>query len=263
MKKNNELTIKELCDLKYNNNKLVVPLGWTPDNNIFYKNFKRISGLFVAGATGSGKSVFIDDLIVSLMYKNTPEEVKFIMFDPKKIELGEYDGIKYLLNGKSEYNLKKSYDTLLFLLRVLESRFNTLNKCGLPSIEAYNKTNEEKWPHIFIFIDEGSKIIKVKDVHNILSKILDYGSIIGIHLIFATNSYLKDYANSKFIDQFKYRITFDLASTEQAEFMNMKKGSWLKNNGEALIKCRNSKIYKFQAPMVKDEEIEEVVLQNM
>ena len=84
-------------------------MGWTSDGNIYYKNFKRISGLFIAGATGSGKSVFIDDLIISLMYKNSPSDVKFIMFDPKRGELGEYDGIKFLLGGKSQSKLKKGY----------------------------------------------------------------------------------------------------------------------------------------------------------
>ena len=257
MKKYEEMTIKELCDYKFKDKKLVLPLGWNDD--IYYKNFNRISGLFVAGATGTGKSVFLHDLIVSLMYKNTPEEVKFVMFDPKKIELGEYDGIKHLLTGKSERNLKKSYDILIFLLKILESRINTLNKEKLKSIEAYNKIKEEKWPHIFIFVDEGSSIIKMKDSHKILSKFLDYGNGVGFHLIYATNSYLEDYVNSKFIDKFKYRITFDLASIEQADFMKIEESSWLNGNGEALIKGRSGEVYKIQAPYVSDDERNEIV----
>ena len=258
---NNNSIIKELCDLKYKDKKLVLPFGWTADGNVYYKNFQRISGLFIAGATGTGKSVFIDDLILGLMYKNTPDEVKFIMFDPKKTELGEYDGIKYLLPGKSFSSIKKGYDSLIYILKVLESRINTLNKTLTSSIEAYNHKYEEKWPHIFLIIDEGSKIIKVKDVHSALTKIIDYGGRVGIHLIYATNSYLKDYAISKFIDKFQYRMTFDLASIEQADFMNIENASWLKT-GEALIKGRSGEIYKIHAPLVTDEEINEVIDKN-
>lgn len=256
-----EFIIKKLCDLKYKNKKLTLPLGWKKNDEIYYCDFKNISGLFVTGATGTGKSVFIDDLVVSLMYKNTPDEVKFIMLDPKKIELGEYDGIKYLLSGKSHASLKKGYNMLIFLLKILESRINTLNKCGYKKIKEYNDNNKEKWPHIFLIIDEGSTIIKIKDAYKVFSKILDYGLNVGIHLIYATNSYLKDYANSNFIDKFKYRISFDLASIEQEEFVDIKDSSWLKG-GEAILKIRNGEKIKIKAPLITDEEINEIVTNN-
>ena len=262
IKDTNNHIIKELCDLKYKNKPLVIPLGWKDSGDVYYRNFKKVSGLFIAGATGSGKSVFIDDLILSLMYKNTKDDIKFIMLDPKHIELGEYDGISYLLDGKSHSNLKKGYDMLLFLLKVLESRVNTLNKKNYFSIDNYNNDNNEKWPHIFLIIDEVSNIIKIKEAHTVFSKILDYGSRIGIHLIYATNAYLKDYSNSKFIDKFKYRMTFDLASIEQSEYMNIEGSSWLKGSGVALIKSSNGELCKFQAPMVTDEEINDVVANN-
>ncbi len=260
--KDKDFIIKKLCELKYNNKNLTLPLGWKKDGEPIYRDFTNISGLFITGSTGSGKSVFIDDLIVSLIYKNTSEEVKFIMFDPKKIELGEYDGIKHLLIGKAQSSLKKGYDSLIFILKVLESRINTLNKTKNSSIEMYNQRNEEKWPHIFIFIDEGSNLIKMKDAHLALSKILDYGTKVGIHLIYATNAYLKDYASSRFIDKFQYRMSFDLASEEQEKFLNIEKSSLLKQ-GEALIKNRNGEIFKIHAPLVTDEEINEVVVKNI
>ena len=254
--------IKKLCELKYKNKKLTLPLGWKENGDPFYRDFKEASGLFIAGATGTGKSILIDDLIVSLMYKNTPDEVKFIMLDPKKIELGEYDGIKYLLSGKSHSNLKNGYNMLIFLLKVLESRINTLNKTNCRKIFDYNKTHDEKWPHIFLFIDEGSKIIKMKDSHVVFSKILEHGPKVGIHLIYATNAYLKDYACSKFIDKFKYTVSFDLASDEQEEFINIPNASILKDSGDAIIKCSNDEKFKFHTPLITDEEIEEVVNNN-
>ena len=124
MKKN--YTIKELCGLEYKNDKLIVPFGCINNKERVYMNFKKVSGLFVAGTTGSGKSVFLDDIIVSLMYKNTPEDIKFIMLDPKKIELGEYNGINYLLTGKSVSEKTKGYELLTFILKLLEARINLL-----------------------------------------------------------------------------------------------------------------------------------------
>ncbi len=262
-KEDNKFIIKKLCELKYNEKKLTLPLGWKENGEPFYRDFKNIAGLFITGSTGTGKSILIDDLIISLMYKNTPEEVKFIMLDPKRIELGEYDGISYLLGGKSASTLKKGYDMLIFLLKVLESRINTINKNNYRGIDEYNKNKTEKWPHIFLFIDEGSRIIKMKDTHSVLNKILLYGLKVGVHLIFATNSYLKDYASSKFIDQFKYRITFDLASIEQEEFLDIDNSSKLKGNGEAIIKGSNGEKVKFQSPLETDEEINDVVSKNL
>ncbi len=262
MTENKDYVIKKLCDLKYTNKRLTLPLGWKDNGDPFYRDFNNISGLFITGATGTGKSVLIDDLIISLMYKNTSDEVKFIMLDPKKIELGEYDGIKFLLSGKSHSTLKKGYDMLIFLLKILESRINTLNKNNYRNIQEYNLKANEKWPDIFLFIDEGAKIIKMKDTHLVLSKILDYGLKVGIHLIYATNSYLKDYASSKFINKFKYRITFDLTSLEQEEYIDIEDASFLKGNGEAIIKSSNGEKFKIHAPLVTDEEINEVVANN-
>lgn len=262
MSENKDYVIKKLCDLKYTNKKLTLPLGWKDNGDPFYRDFSDISGLFITGATGTGKSILIDDLIVSLMYKNTSEEVKFIMLDPKSVELGEYDGIKYLLSGKSHSSLRKGYNMLIFLLRILESRINTLNKSNFKNIDEYNQNNEEKWPHIFLFIDEGSRIIKMKDTHLVLCKLLDYGLKVGIHLIYATNSYLKDYASSRFIDRFKYCISFDLSTMEQEEYIDIEDASWLKGNGEAIIKSSNGEKFKFHAPLVTDEEINKVVENN-
>ena len=207
-----------------------------------------------------GKSVFLDDIIVSLMYKNTPEDIKFIMLDPKKIELGEYNGIKYLLTGKSVSEKTKGYELLTFILKLLEARINTLAKTNHRSIEGYNKDNKEKWPHVFLFVDEGSEIIKMKDSYKIFEKILNIEKIAGLHLIFATNSYLKDYVNSNFLDKFKYRMTFDLASVEQAKLIDIDGSSWLKSGGEAIIKSPDGDIYKFKTPLISDNEINDAVI---
>ena len=259
MKNKKELSIKELCDLQYKDKNLVVPLGYVNKKKFIYLSLENMSGLFIAGATGTGKSIFIDDIIVSLMYKNTPDQIKFVMIDPKKMELGEYNGIGYLIGKKSQSNTKKGYDFLIDLLKLLEYRINELVKTHHRTISGYNRSNKEKWPHIFLVIDEGADIIKMKDSLTVFSKILEFGECIGIHLIYATNSYLKDYKNSKFLDKFKYRMTFDLASLEQAEFIDIEGSSWLKANGEAILKKPNGKTCKFKTPYITDEEINNIV----
>lgn len=257
-----ELSIKELCNIQYKDKKLVIPIGYANKKKLLYINLKNTSGIFIAGATGTGKSIFIDDLIVSLIYKNSPSDVNFIMLDPKKIELGEYNGINYLIGGKS-YSNKSGYDVLLKLLKLLDFRVRVLMKTKRRNIGGYNRVNKEKWPHIFIVVDEASNIIKMPDSYAVFNKILEFGECVGVHLIYATNAYLKDYSDSKFIDKFKYRISFDLSSEEQAKFIDIDNANWLKESGEALLKSPDGKIYKFKAPYVKDDEIIEVVLSNM
>ena len=262
MKNKKDYTIKELCNLKYQKRNLVVPLGYANKKKLFYINLENISGLFIAGSTGTGKSVFIDDLIVGLIHKNKPSEVNFIMLDPKKIELGEYNGIKHLIGKKNKSNSIKGYDLLMYLLKLMEFRIKLLTITHHRSISGYNRVEKDKWPHVFVVVDEACDIIKIKDTYTVFSKILEFGECIGIHLIFATNSYLKDYANSNFLDKFKYRMSFDLSSVEQEDFINIKGSSWLKGSGEALIKCPNGRICKFQAPHVTNEEIERIVVDN-
>lgn len=260
--KKKEYSIKELCDIKYKEKKLVVPLGYVGNKKCIYLDLKSMSGLFIAGATGTGKSIFIDDIVVSLMYKNKPSEVKFIMLDPKKIELGEYDGINYLIGKRSHSTKESGYKLLIDILKLLEFRIGILKRTNHRNINGFNRYEKDKWEHIFIVVDEGSSIIKMKDSFTVFSKILDFGEIAGIHLIYATNSYLKDYANSNFLDKFNYRMTFDLASIEQAELIDIKGSSWLKSEGVALIKTKDGNICKFKAPFIQDEEIERIVSQN-
>ena len=167
-----EYSIKELCDLQYKNKKLVVPLGFYSNKKLLYINLLDASGIFIAGATGTGKSIFIDDLVVALMYKNKPSEVKFIMLDPKRIELGEYNGINYLIGKKSNHKVEKGYKFLIELLKILEFRIEVLKRTNHRNINGFNRDEKDKWEHIFLVIDEGSDIIKMKDSYKVFSKIL-------------------------------------------------------------------------------------------
>ena len=260
MKNNREYTIKELCEMEFTEKKLAVPIGYVGKKKLKFIDFKDTSGLFIAGTTGTGKSILIDDIVVALMHKNKPSEVRFIMLDPKKMELVEYNGIKYLI-GKSESKSRKGINYLISLLKLLEARVHTLVKTGHRTISGYNCDEKEKWPHVFVIVDEGCDIIKMQGAIEAFSRILEYGEFVGIHLIYATNAYLKGHED--FIELFKYRISFDLASVEQAELIDIKDSSWQKGEGNAIVKESNGKTHKIHTPHVSDDEINEVVSKNM
>lgn len=253
--------LKDICMEEYHNRNLVVPIGRINSKENVFLDFSSVSGLFIGGATGTGKSIMIDDIIVSLILKNNSHDVKFVFLEPYSVELGEYNGINYIYNNPKESvtKEKKTKTILMDILWLMEIRTNILMENHFSSIKSYNRSNKEKWPHLFIIIDEGFKVIRNYDVQVILDRILDCGEPLGIHLIYATNAYLKDY--SSFINKFKYRMSFDMASLEQAKYIDIKKANWLKDNGEAIIKGKDTGTYKFQAPFVSSEEIQKVVLE--
>ena len=253
-------SLKDICYKEYADKKLVVPVGRMDDGEPIYMDMTWISGLFIGGATGTGKSIFIDDFVVSLILKNSYDEVKFINFDPKKVELGEYDGIKYLFGKKKNTSSsKKGINLLTDIFDEISERVEVLKISGQEDIRKYNEFMTKKWPHIFIIIDEGSPIFNMENGQELLEQILSMGKVVGFHLIFATNDYLKNYGY--FIDKFEYRMTFDMASKEQSSLMRFRSAHLLKDSGESLIKGKKGIVYKFQAPFISDKEIQNVVLE--
>ena len=251
----------ELCEKEYGNKPLIVPLGEIDKDERVYIDFTEVSGLFIAGATGSGKSVMIDTIIHALMYKNKPQKIKFYLIDPKGIELNEYDGLDYVVGGKSESDVYKITKYLFDINNIVDSRVKKLVSNKVKSLSEYNKKNTKKLEHIFVVIDEGTDIYN-SDAKKYLEKILDFGDNVGVHLIYSTNAYLKEYYQDEFLDKFKYRMSFDLASKEQAEYLDIKNSNLLSKNGEAYIKGIDSVVYKFQALYVPNKEISAIILKN-
>ena len=254
------ISLKKLCLEKYANRPLVVPIGYNEKDNV-YMNLEKVHGLFVGGTTGSGKSVFLDSIIISLMLKNKPSDVKFLFLDPKKIELGEYDGINYINSKrkKSISNSKSGFNALINILSFMDKRIKELRNNNIKDIKQYNKIYNNRWPHIFIVIDESSQLMQIDKAEEVITKILDFGKPIGIHVLLATNSYLKRFYDTKFIKHFKYRMSFDMSSREQADYIEIDGANLLKTNGNALIKCPNDEVYNIISPFVSDKEIMRVV----
>ena len=260
LEENQELVnYKKIITSEYADQKLIVPVGKCNEDYV-YLNMETVHGIFITGTTGTGKSVFIDSIMLSLMLKNSPKEVKFLLLDPKKIELGEYNGIPYILgNKKAISNNKEGFNALINILKMVEERIHLLFENNYSNISEYNKYQKKKWEHIFIVIDESSEIFKIPDTKGVIEKILDYGKVIGFHVIIATNSYLKEFYETEFLKHFKYRMSFDLASKEQAKFIEIKGSNLLSGTSHSYIKGPNNKKMEVITNYLSDKDIENVI----
>ncbi len=252
-KDENYFSLSKMIFKKDLSKKLTVPLGIDESNEKYYIDMESVSALLICGTTGSGKSIFLDNLIVTLLLKNNPDELRFMFFDPKLIELGEYDGISHLM-----VDTDKEYDTdkLNFILKLLKDRKRLLNNT---SILEHNKNNKNKLSQIFIIVDESIDVMKYDNINKIINEIIDNGVSLGIHLILATNSYIKNDFSSKMINKFPYIISYDLTDKKQATYLNIEGSDLLEEKGSALVRCRDNKLVRLQTPYISTEEIKRVV----
>lgn len=233
--------------------KLTVPLGIDTIGEKYYIDMQSVPALLICGTTGSGKSVFLDNMIITLLLKNNPDELRFMFFDPKLIELGEYDGIPHLM-----VDTDKEYDTdkLNFILKLLKDRKRLLND---KTILEHNKNSENKLSQIFIIVDESIDVMQYDGINKIINEIIDNGVSLGVHLVLATNAYIQKDFSSRMINKFPYIISYDLTDKKQSTYLNIEGSDLLEDKGSALVKCRDNKLIKLQTPFISNKEINRVV----
>lgn len=236
--------------------KLVFPIGISEENEKYYIDFNLKSGMLVSGETGSGKSIFLNSVIISLLLKNTPDDLQFIFIDPRDVEFKAYEGIPHLY-GSVYSDKDESFKVLKQVMKIMEERQKLFIKNKVTDIESYNENNENKLPQILLVIDEILDILDAEMVKKFVDKILIEGYKYGIHLILATSSYFKTYFEQETTDMFNYILTFDLASKEQANFIRIKYSDLLSLHGDALVR-KQSNILDIQTPYVSDKDIEEI-----
>lgn len=167
-----------------------LPIGTSIDGTHLIRDLESMPHVLVAGATGSGKSVGVNTFITALMYQNTPSELKFLMVDPKQVELGIYEGIPYLLApiitdaGKAVKLLKRSVD-------FMEERYTKLKKVKVRNLTEYNEKvkEDERMYRLVIIIDELADLMmsgNKKDTETYITRIAQKARAVGIHLILAT-----------------------------------------------------------------------------
>ena len=222
---NKYYSLSKLTFKKDLNKKLLFPIGLNSEDK-YYIDLENKSSILILGETGSGKSVLLNSIIISMLLKNTPDELKFLFIDPREVELSCYNDIPHMIKPVID-----SKEVALFELeniqKELEDRQDLFMDAKARNIEEYNAKSEEKLPHIVIAIDEAAELLEDKDFEKIMFEIVNDGYRYGIHTIMATSSHLKEKLSLFFIRAFNYVITYDLANKEQADYIKINEADLL------------------------------------
>jgi S-DNA-T family DNA segregation ATPase FtsK/SpoIIIE len=208
--------IRELLgseQLKHHKAKLGIVLGLDVVGNPSFADLARMPHLLIAGATGAGKSVAINSIIASILFNATPEEVRFLMIDPKRIELSGYEGIPHLLHPVV-VEPKLASRALLWAVREMERRYRMLEEARVKSFDSYNDSAKEKLPYIVVIVDELADLMMVasKDVEGAIARLAQMARAAGIHLILATQRPSVDVLTGLIKANFPTRIAFKVSS---------------------------------------------------
>ena len=193
--------------------KLIIALGLDVVGNPAMADLAKMPHLLIAGATGAGKSVAINTILASLLYNATPEEVRLLMVDPKRIELSGYEGIPHLLHPVV-VEPKLASRALMWAVREMERRYKLLEEAKVKSFDSYNEVSEEKLPYIVIIVDELADLMMVasKDVEASIARLAQMARAAGMHLILATQRPSVDVLTGLIKANFPTRISFKVSS---------------------------------------------------
>ncbi len=239
-----------------------VPLGKDISGGTPVLQVEKAPHMLVAGATGSGKSVCLNGLIISLLYQNGPDELKFIMVDPKRVELGVYAGIPHLLVPPI-VKADEAVNALKWAVREMERRLDYLSKFGARDIDSYNAKSKERMPRIIIVIDELADLMiqNKREVEAVIVRIAQMARAAGIHLILATQRPSVDVITGTIKANIPTRLAFAVASqVDSKTILDTAGADKLLGRGDMLMSTPElSKPKRVQGAYVSDSEIEKVV----
>jgi len=216
--------------------------------------------LLIAGTTGSGKSVCINTIILSLLYRHTPDKCKFILIDPKMLELSTYEGIPHLLCPVIT-EAKKAASVLGWVVKEMENRYRLMTKEGVRNIDSYNAKHTLSMPYIVVVVDEMSDLMLVagKEIENYIQKLSQMARAAGIHIIMATQRPSVDVITGTIKANFPTRISFQVTSKIDSRTILGEQGAeQLLGKGDMLYMSSANRIVRIHAPFVADNEIEKV-----
>ena len=260
------IALKDLLEdkrFKLDNKDLTIPLGVKVNGEFAYVDFASLPHLLVAGATSSGKTMFLNTLIISLICKFTPAELKFILVDPKRVNMTVYNGLPYLLTPIVEES-KKAIDAVNWTVAEMEKRFEILTEAEKRNIAEYNKEAKEKMPFIFFIVDEVADIMVSahgKEFEQEMIRITQMGRAVGIHIILATSRPCDSVLPPMLRVNIPARLAFATASSVDSEIiLDMAGAERLLGMGDALFSSAEiSSPWRILTPFVSDEEVERVV----
>ena len=281
-------------DFGDSNMRLPLALGKDIGGEPVIANLAKMPHLLIAGTTGSGKSVAINTMILSLLYKLSPEECRLIMIDPKMLELSVYDGIPHLLSPVVT-DPKKAVVALKWVVGEMEERYRKMSKMGVRNIEGYNgrvreamsrgemfkrtvqtgfdeETGEPVFetdefqpspiPYIVVIVDEMADLMMVagKEIEACIQRLAQMARASGIHLIMATQRPSVDVITGTIKANFPTRISFQVTSKIDSRTILGEQGAeQLLGMGDMLYMAGGSRITRIHGPFVSDEEVEEIV----
>ena len=240
--------------------KLPLAIGKSISGIPIISDLSTMPHLLIAGTTGSGKSVFIHTIILSLLYKLTPEKCKFILIDPKMLELSTYEGIPHLLCPVIT-EAKKAASALGWVVKEMESRYKLMTKVGVRNIDGYNEKNKISMPYIIVVVDEMSDLMLVagKEIENYIQKLSQMARAAGIHIIMATQRPSVDVITGTIKANFPTRISFQVTSKIDSRTILGEQGAeQLLGKGDMLFMSSANKIVRIHAPFVSEKEIEKI-----
>jgi S-DNA-T family DNA segregation ATPase FtsK/SpoIIIE len=255
------------------NNSLALCLGKDIVGNPIVTDLAKMPHLLIAGATGTGKSVGLNAMICSLLYKANPDEVKLIMVDPKRIELSMYDGIPHLITPVIT-DVKKATNALFWAIQEMERRYELLAEKKVRNIRQYNNKiskedkNEdgeslEKLPFIVIIIDELADLMMVasKDIEVALTRLAQMARAAGLHLILATQRPSVDVLTGVIKANFPARLTFQVSSrTDSRTILDSNGAETLLGDGDMLLlPPGTSKLQRIHGAYISEGEITRIV----
>ena len=247
-------------DFSKKNIKLPIALGKSISGAPITGDLASMPHLLIAGTTGSGKSVCINTIILSLLYRHSPEKCKFILIDPKMLELSTYEGIPHLLCPVIT-EAKKAASVLGWVVKEMESRYRLMTKVGVRNIDGYNEKHKLSMPYIVVIVDEMSDLMLVagKEIENYIQKLSQMARAAGIHIIMATQRPSVDVITGTIKANFPTRISFQVTSKIDSRTILGEQGAeQLLGKGDMLYMSSANKIVRIHAPFVSEDEIEKI-----
>jgi len=244
---------------------LLVALGRDVAGKPIYSNVAKMPHLLVAGATGSGKSIYIHAFIVSLLYRNSPENLRFIMIDPKRVELTVYNSIPHMLTP-AIIDTKKAILTLKWLTKEMERRYDTLMTAGVRDIHSYHKEKKENnppMPYLVVIIDELADLMSTypREVEASIVRLAQMSRAVGIHLVLSTQRPSVEVITGLIKANITSRVALQVASQiDSRTILDMAGAEKLLGHGDMLFLAGDTaKPRRIQGPYISEKEVKNVV----
>ncbi len=267
-RKRAQITLSSLIKNKdfFETSSLTFAVGKDVSGNPVYSDLSKMPHMLVAGSTGSGKTIFLNTFLFSLLYKNSPDDMRLILVDPKRVEFSLYTNLPHLLTPVI-YDAEKTSNALSWLIGEMERRFKVLSEVGSRNISSYQELckkndNLEKMPYIVLVVDELADLMATKgnEIEAGIVRIAQMARAVGIHLVLATQRPSVEVITGLIKANITSRVSFRVASqVDSRTILDSAGAERLLGAGDMLfLSAENSKPKRIQAPFITEEEVKNV-----